>query len=531
MGSPRGLPTASGLCPNTPRRVTRSPFRNPRPSFNFDAKMKTGIHIERCNVLSAEAHNLRKPEYLAAVERSGKKTYDIYRDKTATNRHWRNPKYPESLATVLDNLRTLYTEKIGQAPQEKDTVRLVTDKKTGLKREVKRAGWSPIREGVCPVKPDTTLQDFQPFIQWCEKHSLSVISIDIHHDEGHTNPNGEREYNHHAHIVFDWIDHNTGKSCKLSREDMAEMQTVIAASLAMERGESRTLTGKEHLSAAQYREQAAAATVKELQERADNLAERIRSSSNTLNEILASIPQKRKEKAREVAKSAFWDTTAKLANFFGGGAIAEAEKEREEARRAAAEAENEKSIALRDANDAIKTRESYGIEQYSKGYSKGRKDEKETAEKDKEKLRKDIERLKQQMTDNEAHYIENDNKLQKLQETLSNFIVEVGKHLPWIDGNLLNNIKTMKEAKMKDDEISKVVRQGKATVILPNTSDEETEVSLAYIKNEHQKGIQVWFNHLSYTAFLRKLQEKLKALKPAAPKTPTPPKRTPKMGL
>lgn len=530
MGSPRGLPTASGLCPNTPRRVTRSPFRNPRPSFNFDAKMKTGIHIERCNVLSAEAHNLRKPEYLAAVERSGKKTYDIYRDKTATNRHWRNPKYPESLATVLDNLRTLYTEKIGQAPQEKDTVRLVTDKKTGLQREIKRAGWSPIREGVCPVKSDTQLQDFKPFIQWCEKHSLSVISIDIHHDEGHTNPNGEREYNHHAHIVFDWIDHNTGKSCKLSREDMAEMQTVIAASLAMERGESRTLTGKEHLSPAQYREQAAAATVKELQERADNLTERIRNSSNTLNEILASIPQKRKEKAREAAKAALWDTTAKLANFFGGGAIAEAEKEREEARRAAAEAENEKSIALRDAKDAIKTRETYGSEQYNKGYSKGRKDEKEAADKDKEKLREDIKRLKQQMTDNEANYIENDNKLQKLQETLSNFIVEVGKHLPWIDGNLLQNIKTMKEAKMKDDEISAVVRKGRAMVMLPNTS-EETEVSLAYIKNEHEKGIQVWFNHLSYPAFLRKLQEKLKALKPAAPKTPTPPKRTPKMGL
>lgn len=527
MGSPRGLPTASGLCPNTPRRVTRSPFRNPRPSFNFDAKMKTGIHIERCNVLSAEAHNLRKPEYLAAVERSGKKTYDIYRDKTATNRHWRNPKYPESLATVLDNLRTLYTEKIGQAPQEKDSVRLVTDKKTGLKREVKRAGWSPIREGVCPVRPDTTLQDFQPFIVWCQEHSLSVISIDIHHDEGHTNPTGEREYNHHAHIVFDWIDHKTGKSCKLSREDMAEMQTVIAASLAMERGESRTLTGKEHLSPAQYREQAAAATVKELQERADNLAERIRSSSNTLNEILASIPQKRKEKAREAAKAALWDTTAKLANFFGGGAIAEAEKEREEARRAAAEAENEKSIALRDANDAIKTRESYGIEQYRKGYQQGVHD---SADEQKQ-LRLKIERLKQQMTDNEAHYIENDNKLQKLQETLSNFIVEVGKHLPWIDGNLLNNIKTMKEAKMKDDEISKVVRQGKATVILPNTSDEETEVSLAYIKNEHQKGIQVWFNHLSYPVFLKKLQEKLKALKPATPKPPTPPKRTPKMGL
>lgn len=80
---------------------------------------------------------------------------------------------------------------------------------------------------------------------------------------------------------------------------------------------------------------------------------------------------------------------------------------------------------------------------------------------------------------------------------------------------------------MKDDDISTVVRRGRAMVMLPDTS-EETQVSLAYIKNEHEKGIQVWFNNLSYPVFLRKIQDKLKAFKP---ETPKPPKRTPKMGL
>lgn len=472
---------------------------------------KTGIHIRACNIKSATEHNLRTPDYLRKLDSSGKKSYDIFRDETFRNEHWSNPHYAgKSLSQINDDIRARYQAAVGQKMQEKAT---------------------PIREGVCPVKPDTKISDFLPFTFWCQSKGISVISIDLHRDEGHINAEtGNKEHNYHAHIIFDWTNASTGKSAKLNKVDMCEMQTRLAAALAMERGESRTLTGKEHLSPAQYREQAAAATVKELQMRAENINERLLKSADELKKIEESIPQKRKERAREVAKSAFWDTTAKLANFFGQGAIADAQRETAEARRAATEAANEKSIALRNAKEAITAKETYGSEQYDKGYSKGREDEKETAEKEKKTLREDIKRLKKQMDDNEQNYIANDEKLQKLEKTISDFLKELGKHLPWLDGNLLQNIKTMKEAKMKDDEISAVVRKGRAMVMLPNTS-EETEVSLAYMKNEHEKGIQVWFNRLSYPVFLRKIQEKLKALKPAAPKTPTPPKRTPKMGL
>ena len=50
-----------------------------------------------------------------------------------------------------------------------------------------------------------------------------------------------------AHIVWDWMNHETGKSCKLDEKAMSEMQTVLAECLEMERGISKEITGKEHL--------------------------------------------------------------------------------------------------------------------------------------------------------------------------------------------------------------------------------------------------------------------------------------------
>jgi hypothetical protein len=39
-------------------------------------------------------------------------------------------------------------------------------------------------------------------------------------------------------MVFDWTDHSTGKSLKLNKQDMAALQTVVAKSLSLERGQS-----------------------------------------------------------------------------------------------------------------------------------------------------------------------------------------------------------------------------------------------------------------------------------------------------
>ena len=43
------------------------------------------------------------------------------------------------------------------------------------------------------------------------------------------------------------MDHDTGKSRKLNDDDMMQMQTLASEILSMERGQSKSETGKEHL--------------------------------------------------------------------------------------------------------------------------------------------------------------------------------------------------------------------------------------------------------------------------------------------
>lgn len=253
--------------------------------------MKTGINFARCNCGSAQAHNERKAEYLEALERSGKKTYDIFHDRTATNLHSTNPAYAgKSLEQILQECRERYTASTGQAPQEQDRERVVTDKKTGLRKTVTTAGWSPIREGVCPVKEDTRLSDFNPFIKHLAAKGVRVISIDIHRDEGYQDPaTGERKYNYHAHIIADWTDRVTGKTAKLNKADMREVQTVLADALHMERGEAKEVTGKDHLTPAQQREKAAAEHAAQLEEKVADLENQAKEEARSHEQDLRQV--------------------------------------------------------------------------------------------------------------------------------------------------------------------------------------------------------------------------------------------------
>lgn len=239
--------------------------------------MKTGINITRCNIGSAEMHNTRDPKYIAAVNASPKKRYSIYEDQTPRNSSWVNPVYSrKTLPELLEELRDLYRAKVGQAPQEEDRVREITDKKTGLTRTVTTAGWSPIREGVCPILESTTVEDFRPFAEWLHSRGLTLIRVDLHHDEGHTDElTGERKYNRHAHLIIDWVDHATGKTVKLTKDDTREMQTRLADSLRMERGVSKEITGADHLSPDEQRAKAAAEKVLQLEAKAASLDSQI----------------------------------------------------------------------------------------------------------------------------------------------------------------------------------------------------------------------------------------------------------------
>lgn len=229
---------------------------------------KTGGHFDPCNVGCVEKHNERDPEYLKSVEASGRKLY-FFSDLTCLNSSWIARTYSgKSCSQIFEELKQLYTEKVGQAPQLKERKRV--NKKTG--EVTKIAGWSPIREAVIPIKPDTELRDFAKVVQWLRDKGWNTIRIDLHKDEGYEDEvTGDREMNLHGHLVVDCVNHQTGRTVKLDDKDMKEFQSVLAESLGMERGIPKDLTGAEHRDMWQQKEYAAAQHYRQLKDMSEDL--------------------------------------------------------------------------------------------------------------------------------------------------------------------------------------------------------------------------------------------------------------------
>lgn len=210
---------------------------------------KTGGHFRPCNIGSVEAHNERTAEYLEGVAKAGLKLY-FFKELSDNNESWVNRRYRgKSCAEIFEYMKNTYKEKIGKAPQLKE--KRIRNPKTGREKVI--AGWSPIREMVVPVKADTKKEDFKQFIDWARRQGIDIIRIDIHKDEGHRNEAGSVEENFHAHVVADFFDWSTGKTVKLGSDKMSEMQTILAISLGMERGEKKEDTQREYLTHQEYK--------------------------------------------------------------------------------------------------------------------------------------------------------------------------------------------------------------------------------------------------------------------------------------
>ncbi len=206
---------------------------------------KTSVNIKPCNIGSSEAHNRRTAEYLANIR---KEKFYIRTDLMAGNETWVSPDFREATLTDRYNrIAAMVKEKTGRAMQTKDRERV--NKKTGKVTIVR--GSTPLKEGVIVIKEDTTMEQLRKFCEACkERWGVTALQVFIHRDEGHYGTPGDNttwKPNLHAHIVWDWMNHDTGKSCKLDEKAMSEMQTILAECLDMERGTSKEVTGKEHL--------------------------------------------------------------------------------------------------------------------------------------------------------------------------------------------------------------------------------------------------------------------------------------------
>ena len=289
---------------------------------------KSSIHIKPCNIASSEAHNRRAAEYMQNIGES--KIY-IVSELSADNEQWINPGFgTPDLRTHYDNIKCMVKEKTGRAMQEKERERKGKNGKT-----IKVAGCSPIREGVLLIRPDTTLADVRKFGEECQRRwGITPLQIFLHKDEGHWlsgHPEaedresfqiGERWFkpNYHAHIVFDWMNHETGKSRKLNDEDMTEMQSLASDILIMERGQSKAVTGKEHLERNDFIIKKQKAELQRIDATKQHKEQQVELAEQKLKQVKSEI---RTDKLKSVATDAATAIASGVGSLFGSGKLKE----------------------------------------------------------------------------------------------------------------------------------------------------------------------------------------------------------------
>ena len=299
--------------------------------------IKSSIHIKPCNISSSEAHNLRTPEYMRNIGES--KIY-LIPELVADNEHWIDPRIADyDLQTHYDNIKQMVKAKTGRAMQEKER-----ERKNKSGKIIKVAGCSPIREGVLLIKSDTTLEDVRRFGEECqERWGITPLQIFLHKDEGHWlsgKPNaddmesfqiGSRWFkpNYHAHIVFDWMNHETGKSYKLNDDDMTQMQTLLSEILSMERGQSKAETGKEHLERNDFIIEKQRAELERIEVERQHKEHQIDLAEQKLKQVKSEI---RTDKLKSVATDAATALASGVSSLFGSGKMKSLERKNEDLR-------------------------------------------------------------------------------------------------------------------------------------------------------------------------------------------------------
>ena len=295
---------------------------------------KSSIHIKPCNIASSEAHNRRTAKYMRNI---GESRIYVVPELSTNNGQWINPDFgtPE-LRTHYDNIKQMVKEKTGRAMQEKERERKGKNGKI-----IKVAGCSPIREGVLLIRPDTTLTDVRKFGEECQRRwGITPLQIFLHKDEGHW-LNGQPEAedkesfqvgnrwfkpNYHAHIVFDWMNHETGKSRKLNDEDMATMQTLASDILLMERGQAKAVTGKEHLERNDFIIKKQKAELQRIEETKRHKEQQVSLAEQELKQVKAEI---RTDKLKSAATDVATAITSGVGSLFGSGKLKDLEQANE----------------------------------------------------------------------------------------------------------------------------------------------------------------------------------------------------------
>jgi hypothetical protein len=229
--------------------------------------MKTSIHICAAKY-GAEKHNRREKEMK-----------HVHSEYSHLNKIWEAEDF-KSVADEIRKAKERYSshhfcrkakldkngKQLTMPAYDKRTGTPIVDPRTGLQKVVPE--WEldfskpkkmpknsePIREGVAVITEATTMEQMKTLANQIEQRwGIKTKAIYAHLDEGHEHLVTDKDHqqgkylesaegstiflwNHHAHYVFDWTDHETGQCINLNRHDMSELQDMLANALKMERG-------------------------------------------------------------------------------------------------------------------------------------------------------------------------------------------------------------------------------------------------------------------------------------------------------
>lgn len=171
----------------------------------------------------------------------------------------------------LKNLNEAWTCEDFQKIDE--TLSLIRDDYQNFHHKRLHAKATPIREAVVVLKNESNLKQLRAAcFRAAQRFGIEAMQIYIHKDEGHYAEDGTWKANIHAHIVFNWYNFYKHSTFKLNRQHMAELQTIFAEELGMQRGES---SDRKHLSALQQKNKAEAAKLKKLTQAARQMVENL----------------------------------------------------------------------------------------------------------------------------------------------------------------------------------------------------------------------------------------------------------------
>ena len=196
--------------------------------------------------------------------------------------------------------------------------------KTGQKCQ---KSFTPFRESCLVVRAGTTDAQLMAFKEKAERLlGWRCLGIWMHLDEGHAKSRyieGEDGFatNSHAHVLWDCIDHATGKAVRPTRSAFSRMQDLLAESTGMERGNKAKDTGRTRRTASEQRIHSLEQRITQLEQEAAAREQRISQASGKAKEIGAAAieglhnllqPGKAKQERAEEIAAARADERAKV---------------------------------------------------------------------------------------------------------------------------------------------------------------------------------------------------------------------------